>query len=121
LIHKKNSGTERLLLREIELSDLNDMFEMDSDPAVHIYIENQPVKTNEEVRHSIIYFQNQQKENGETTYAVIDKQSYEFLGWSGFLYSKVYLNNQINFYELGYRFKKKHWGKGYASESCQAI
>jgi [ribosomal protein S5]-alanine N-acetyltransferase len=118
---KKIVETERLLLREIELSDVNDMFEMDSDPAVHIYIENQPVKTKEEVRDSIIYFQNQQIENGVSAYAVIDKQSDEFLGWAGFLYSKEPVNNQINFYELGYRFKKKHWGKGYATEACQAI
>ena len=31
--------TERLILREVEFIDENDMFEMDSDPDVHLYIE----------------------------------------------------------------------------------
>ena len=41
--------TERLLLREIDYTDANDLFEMDSDPEVHLFIENKPVKTIDEI------------------------------------------------------------------------
>ncbi len=37
--------TERLILRELEYTDENDLFEMDSDPEVHLFIENNPVKS----------------------------------------------------------------------------
>jgi ribosomal-protein-alanine N-acetyltransferase len=37
--------TERLILRELEDTDENDLFEMDSDPEVHLYIENNPVNS----------------------------------------------------------------------------
>jgi RimJ/RimL family protein N-acetyltransferase len=36
--------TERLILRELEYTDKNDLFEMDSDPEVHLFIENNPDK-----------------------------------------------------------------------------
>mgnify|MGYP001279884167 CR=1 FL=1 len=38
--------TERLILRELEYTDEKDLFEMDSDPEVHLFIENNPVKIN---------------------------------------------------------------------------
>lgn len=37
--------TERLILRELEYTDINDLFEMDADPEVHLFIENKPVKS----------------------------------------------------------------------------
>ena len=42
--------TERLILRELRPSDLNGMFELDSDPEVHKHLGNKPVKTIEESR-----------------------------------------------------------------------
>jgi len=45
--------TERLILRELEYTDKNDLFEMDSDPEVHLYIENNPVKTIDEIQKAI--------------------------------------------------------------------
>ena len=31
------------------------------------------------------------------------------------------LNKHQNFYEIGYRFIQKHWGKGYGTESSKAF
>lgn len=42
--------TERLFLRELEDTDENDLFEMDSDPEVHLYIENNLVKSIAEIK-----------------------------------------------------------------------
>ena len=42
--------TERLILRELRPSDLNGMFELDSDPEVHKHLGNKPVKAIEESR-----------------------------------------------------------------------
>ena len=111
--------TERLILREFE--DINDLFEMDSDPAVHLYIENKPVKTTEEIKTAIEMLKKQYAENGIARWAVINKQTNECLGWAGLKFINSNLNNHTIFYDLGYRFKQKHWGKGFATESAKAI
>jgi ribosomal-protein-alanine N-acetyltransferase len=94
---------------------------MDSDPEVHLYIENNPVKTIDETQKRLKCLKSQYKENGIARWAVVDKLTNECIGWSGLKYFNQQLNNHNNFYELGYRFKKKHWGKGFATESSIAI
>lgn len=113
--------TERLILRELEYTDEKDLFEMDSDPEVHLFIENNPVKSIDEITKVIEMLKKQYKENGIARWAVIDKLTNECIGWSGLKYFNQSLNKHNNFYELGYRFKKKHWGKGFATESSIAI
>jgi len=113
--------TGRLILRELEYTDENDLFEMDSDPEVHLYIENKPVKSTDEIKKVIEILKKQYQENGIARWAVVDKITNECLGWCGLKYFDQSLNNHTNFYELGFRFKKKHWGKGYATESSIAV
>ncbi|MNT19631.1 anhydro-N-acetylmuramic acid kinase [compost metagenome] len=113
--------TERLVLRELAYTDENDLFEMDSDPDVHLFLENNPVKSIDEITKVIEMLKKQYKENGIARWAVVDKVTNECVGWSGLKYFNQLLNNHHNFYELGYRFKKKHWGKGFATESSIAI
>ncbi|MBE8713034.1 GNAT family N-acetyltransferase [Sphingobacterium hungaricum] len=113
--------TERLFLREIQLIDVDDLFEMDSDPEVHQYIDKKPVQSKEEVIETIHFIRKQYQENGIGRWAVIDQSSGECVGWCGLKFFRERLNKQANIYELGYRFKRKHWGKGYASESAKAV
>lgn len=113
--------TERLILRELAYTDENDLFEMDSDPEVHLYIENNPVKSIDEIQEAIKMLKRQYEERGIARWAVVDKLTNECIGWSGLKYFNQPINNHNNFYELGYRFKKKHWGKGFATESSIAI
>lgn len=113
--------TERLFLRKIKHQDIDDLFEMDSDPDVHKYIENKPVTSKEQVIAAIEMINKQYTDNGIARWAVVEKQTNECIGWAGLKYIRENLNNHIDFYDLGYRFKKKHWGKGYATESSKAI
>ncbi|MBF0574560.1 GNAT family N-acetyltransferase [Dysgonomonas sp. GY617] len=113
--------TERLYLREIDSQDVDDLFEMDSDPEVHKYIENKPVKFKEQIVEVIEMLRAQYKKNGIARWAVVYKQSGECIGWAGLKYFSEPLNNHSDFYELGYRLKKKHWGKGYVTEAATSI
>jgi len=113
--------TNRLLLREIIEDDAADLFEMDSDPDVHRYIYNQPLKQIEEQYKMIDMLQQQYRDYGIARWAVVDKQSGECLGWAGLKFFPEPFNGHKDFYELGYRFKQKHWGKGYATEAAKAI
>jgi len=113
--------TPRLFLREILPEDAADMYEMDADPEVHRYIENNPITSLQEEREVIEKIRKQYAENGIGRWAVIDKLSAECLGWCGIKWHKETMNGRADFFELGYRFKQKHWGKGYASEAAGEV
>ncbi|MBA9072480.1 RimJ/RimL family protein N-acetyltransferase [Flavobacterium gossypii] len=112
--------TERLLLRELLPTDDVGMFELDSNPQVHIYLGNKPVTSIEQVREAIANIRQQYLENGIGRWAVILKETNEFIGWSGLKLEKN-VNGYRTFYDLGYRFIQKHWGKGYAYETAKAF
>lgn len=112
--------TERLLLRELQPSDDVGMFELDSNPAVHTYLGKNPVTDIEQVREAIANIRQQYLENGIGRWAVILKETGEFIGWSGLKLNKN-VNGHDTYYDLGYRFIEKHWGKGYACETAKAF
>ncbi|MFI1771442.1 GNAT family N-acetyltransferase [Thalassobellus citreus] len=55
------------------------------------------------------------KKFGLGRWAVINKENNEFLGWCGLKFSE-----ELNEYDIGFRFFKKHWNKGYATESAKS-
>lgn len=113
--------TERLILRDMRLTDLDGMFELDSDPEVHKYLGNKPVKTKEESRRIIEGVLKQYKERGIGRWAAIEKETGEFIGWSGIRLNTEYnMNGFTKYYDVGYRLIKQFWGKGYATESGKA-
>ena len=112
--------TDRLILRELQKGDLQAWFEMDSDPAVHKYLGNNPVKNIEHIENAFQSIQQQYAENGIGRWAVIEKSSGDFMGWSGIKFMRQTVNGKIDFHEVGYRFLQKYWGKGYATESAKA-
>ncbi|AUP79051.1 GNAT family N-acetyltransferase [Flavivirga eckloniae] len=116
-----NIETERLILRELRLSDLEGMYELDSDPEVHRYLGNKPIKTREESKKIIADIIHQYNERGIGRWALINKQTKEFMGWSGIKLNKEHpLNGFDEYYDVGYRIIKRFWGKGYATESGKA-
>lgn len=112
--------TDRLLMRNITDSDLHGMFAMDSDPDVHAFLGNKPIGALEEAQKMIDSIKNQYIQNGIGRWAVVEKESGEFIGWSGFRLITETVNNRTQYYDLGYRFLRKYWGKGYASETAIA-
>lgn len=112
--------TDRLLLRELKLSDAAAFFAMDSNPNVHKYLWNKPVQKMEETLEVIAFVRSQYVENSIGRFAMISKETNEFVGWAGLKYNTEVVNNKTNFYDIGYRLDEKFWGKGYASEATFA-
>ena len=113
--------TERLILRELRLSDLDGMFELDSNPLVHKYLGNKPVKTKDESLNIIESVRKQYQERGIGRWAAIEKSSGAFIGWSGLrLNTEFNMNGFTKYYDVGYRLIPKFWGKGYATEPGKA-
>jgi len=111
---KKILVTERLYLKEFQAHEAHLLMELNSDPEVVRYTGDPviaDIKEAERVLTEIIF---PQYKNKIGRWAVFLKDSDEFIGWCG-------LKNVDDEFDLGYRFIKKHWGKGYATESAKAV
>ena len=112
--------TKRLIMRDLLPTDDAGMFLLDSDPDVHRYIGRKPVKTIEESREVIRIIRQQYETNGIGRWAVTEKETGTFIGWSGLKLITEPINGRSNYLDLGYRFIKQYWGKGYAKETAIA-
>ena len=110
--------SERLLYRELQHSDDEVMFALDSDPEVHRYLGNNPLTDIEQSREYIKNIRKQYKDNGIGRMAVILKETNEFIGWAG-LKLEHNVNGHDAFYDVGYRLMQKYWGNGYATEAAK--
>lgn len=111
--------TDRFILREFRMSDIDDLYEMDVDPEVHKYLGNNPIKSKAEVEKYITAVIQQYKDFGIGRWIIEDKETGECVGWSGLKYETSDID-QTMYYDLGYRLKRKHWGKGIAMETSEA-
>tara|TARA_R110000851_G_scaffold207537_3_gene359855 strand:+ start:5381 stop:5932 length:552 start_codon:yes stop_codon:yes gene_type:complete len=112
--------TERLFMRDLMDEDVNGLFAMDSDPEVHKYLGNKPIVTLAEAQKYIDFIKQQYLDYGIGRWAVVEMESNNFVGWSGFKFVTDVVNGKTQYYDLGYRFLRKYWGKGYASETAIA-
>lgn len=112
--------TDRLILREILVSDAEAFFAMDNNPNVHRYLWNKPTQKIEETLEIITFVRKQYLDNGIGRFAIISKETKEFMGWAGLKFNTEMVNNKTNFYDIGYRLDEKFWGRGYASEASFA-
>jgi RimJ/RimL family protein N-acetyltransferase len=112
--------TDRLMIRALLPEDAEGIFELDSDPEVHQYLGNNPIKTVAQAAEAIQFIRQQYLDNGIGRWAVIEKGTNKFVGWTGLKLMKETVNNHNNYYDLGYRLIKKYWGKGYATETATA-
>ena len=106
--------TERLYLREFHPDDAFFFYTLNEDPEVLKYTGDAPFSSLQDARLFLEGYDQYQK-YGLGRWAVIDKTSEEYLGWCGLKYSP-----ELNETDLGFRFFRKYWGQGYATEAAQA-
>ncbi|MES2704925.1 MAG: GNAT family N-acetyltransferase [Bacteroidota bacterium] len=112
--------SERLYIRELQPGDAAGMYEMDADPEVHKYVGKTPVQSLKQSEDVVAFIRQQYTDFGIARWAVVEKGTDEFAGWTGFKFMKGPINGLSDYYDFGYRLKRKFWGRGYATESGHA-
>jgi len=108
--------TPRLGLRYFQLQDVEDFFELGSDPEIIRYAEPRPLADLEEARNVLISAPlADYTRYGYGRLAVVYKQTRELIGFCGIKYLRELRQN-----EIGYRFKRRFWGQGLATEAARA-
>ncbi|MEZ4804076.1 MAG: GNAT family N-acetyltransferase [Bacteroidia bacterium] len=106
--------TERLFLREMTEVDAENAYLLNSEFDVIKYTGDEAFSSVEEARTFLRSYPDY-KLHGYGRWAVIRKEDSRFLGWCGIKYSP-----HINEHDIGFRFMKAYWNKGYASEAALA-
>lgn len=111
---KKIIETPRLYLRELNTNDAHNFYELNLDPEVIKYTGDVAFNHITEAQ-SFLQNYNQYELYGFGRWAVIRKEDQAFLGWCGLKYS-----SDLDEVDLGFRFNKKYWNQGYATEASIA-
>lgn len=107
--------SKRLYLREFVLEDAIHFFKMNLDEDVIKYTGDVAFKSEAEAALFLSKYR-EYKLYKMGRWAVCDKKNHAFLGWCGLKY-----HPEEDFVEVGYRFYRKYWGNGYATESSKAV
>jgi ribosomal-protein-alanine N-acetyltransferase len=106
--------TERLYFREMTANDAENAYQLNIDPEVMKYVGEEPFE-NVDAAQKFLEKYPDYKKYGFGRWAVINKMDGGFMGWCGLKYLEA--DTEI---DLGYRFMKKYWNQGYATEAAKA-
>jgi len=109
--------TERLFFRPFSVDDAGWFYELNTDPEVMRFVPDVPFDTVQQSATFLEgYIEKHYAKNGFGRVAVIRKSDGAVLGWNG-----LKIDYEPGAVVLGYRFFRKYWGMGYATESSQAF
>ena len=106
--------TPRLLLREFQEEDAPFFYELNEDPEVVRYTGDPPFDSVESARFFLRSY-DQYEKYGYGRWAVLLKPNNEWIGWCGLKHQP-----ELGETDIGFRFFRRYWGQGYATESARA-
>ena len=109
--------TERLIIREYTMADLDEEYENNLDPELFKYMPFNPPDTKEDIIKRIERLIQKQKARPRTDFdvAIALKSNMKLIG--GCRLNKV---SDIQGH-IGYKLAKDNWGEGYATEAAKAL
>ena len=113
-MNKQLFETKRLYLREMTPEDAESAYLLNLDPEVICYTGDDPFESVEEAKAFLENYSHY-RQYGFGRWAVVLKETNEFLGWCGLKYTP-----ELDEFDIGYRFLQKFWGLGYATETAEA-
>lgn len=112
--------TKRLVLRELLFSDAEALLKMENNPNVYAHLGSNSIKTIEDANEFISETRTQYVVNKIGRFAILTKETNEFIGWAGLKFVIEPKNELVNFFDLSFRLQEEHWGNGYAKEAAEA-
>ena len=108
--------TRRLSVRELQPQDLELYHDMQGDAEVMRYTTGRPftLEENRADLHRVIGLY-RQPDNAFWVWAVTLEEDEELLGTCALIV------NDDGEFEIGYRFRRSHWGKGYGAEVLEGL
>jgi len=112
--------TARLTLRCFTPADVENLVELDSDPAVMRYLNGGTPTPRDVIERDILprFLRSYARGAGFGRWAAIEKATGDFLGWFSFQPHDEAHPDDV---ELGYRLRQIAWGQGYATEGARAL
>ncbi|MFH8416656.1 GNAT family N-acetyltransferase [Streptomyces collinus] len=112
--------TERLRLRQWSEADLDALAEMDADPDVMRYIGDGSTGTRERTAAALGRVRAAWDERGHGLFAAEETATGELVGWVG-LAVPAFLPEVMPAVEIGWRLRRRSWGRGYATEAAREV
>lgn len=106
--------SKRLILKEMNQGNFDDIKEMLIDPAVMYAWEK--TFTDEEIRHWIVRQEKRYQKDGVGYFLAVDKTNGKAVGQIGLMFSDIDGRRRL---EVGYILKQKCWHMGYAREGVK--
>ena len=108
--------TDRCLIRETTVEDVDAFYELYKDKEITEYMEALFEDRDEEIEYTKSYIKNVYEFYGFGMWTVVEKASGKIIGRAGVSYREGY-----ELPELGFMIGKAYWRQGYAYEVCSAI
>ena len=109
--------TERCVVRELCMDDIDALFELYADDGMDEFTESL-FEYEEEKTYQEAYINHMYRFFGYGMWLVFEKETGKLIGRAGLEHREI---NEETELELGYLIGKPYQGKGYATEVCQAI
>jgi RimJ/RimL family protein N-acetyltransferase len=110
--------TERLVLRRFTEADVDQLVELDSEPAVMRFLTGEPTPRAEIEQQVLPRILRDYRRGRAGRWAAVERATGRFVGW---LALQPPDDGSVGAVELGYRLKSSVWGRGYATEGARAL
>lgn len=124
-VHQRSHGkpitiasTKRLLIRELTVEDIKELYPIYQDPDVHRFIDDIDEYMDKEMEKQKAYIKNVYSFYGYGLWGVFSKTSGGLIGRCGIENQIIDGREEIM---LSYLLDSNHWGYGYALECCKAV
>lgn len=110
-------NTQRLVLRKLEVSDAEEMFEYSSRPEASQYANWEPHTSVEYTKEFLRWLKWQYRFHKVKTWGITLKNGGKLIGTVSF----VKIDKETTSAEIGYTVSSAFWGNGYATEAVQKL